>query len=147
MKVKKEKEDDSAVLSNMSSTAGSSNMSYSDRKLYRKKLKRMVKRNSDGRIMCPMNCKSSFTTYNNMYIHVENEICTKPVSEHNNLRCQWSNCSFSCVTVANMKNHHLSHMELKDYVCPICGKDYTHGLSLVNHKHGKHPDIFPPTVE
>ena len=150
-KVKKEKTDASgspaAGSSNISSTTGSSNMSPSERKLYRKKLKKMVKRNTDGRIMCPMSCKSSFTTYNNMYIHVENEICTKPVSERVNLRCQWSNCNFSCVTAANMRNHHLSHLEIKDYVCPVCGRDYAHGSSLVNHKHGKHPDIYPPTAD
>ena len=122
-------------------------MSPSERKLYRKKLKKMVKRNTDGHIMCPMSCKSSFTTYNNMYIHVENEICMKPVSECVNLCCQWSNCNFSCVTAANMRNHHLSHLEIKDYICPVCGRDYAHGSSLVNHKHGKHPDIYPPTAD
>ena len=48
---------------------------------------------------------------------------------------------------ANLKNHRLSHVKLKDYVCPMCGKDFAPGSSLVNHKHGKHSKIFPPMPE
>ena len=137
---------DSSVASSSVADSSGKNL-VAARKAYRKTLKNLAKRNKEGKILCPRGCSSTFTSNNNMYIHVENEVCTKPVSERSVLRCKWSNCSFTCVTQGNLKNHHLGHLDLKDYVCEICGKDFAHGSSLTNHKHGLHSDIYPPPAD
>ena len=54
-----------------------------------KTLRAMITQTTDGKILCPLKCGKSFTTANNMYIHVEHQVCQKKLGEHENmLRCQ-----------------------------------------------------------
>ena len=96
--------------------------------------------------MCPFKCGSSFTTANNMYIHVEREVCHKDLKEQNMIWCRFEDCEHETVTQSAMHNHKMGHLGLKDYICPdpSCGQSFGHGSSLINHKYGIHYDIFKP---
>ena len=112
----------------------------------RKTLKSLITRDKQGKILCPLLCNSSFMTANAMYIHVETQVCQKTVNKRNMITCRFENCTHETVTKSAMRNHEMTHLGLKDYVCPVpnCGQSFGHGSSLVNHKYSLHFDIFPP---
>ena len=112
----------------------------------RKTLKRLITKDEHGKILYPFKCGLSFTTANNMYIHIEREVCQKDLKERNMIRCRFKDCKHETVTESAMHNHEMGHLGLKDYVCPVpsCGQSFSHGSSLINHKYGLHYNIFKP---
>ena len=46
-----------------------------------KTLKQLITKDEHGKILYPFKCGSSFTTANNMYIHIEREVCQKDLKE------------------------------------------------------------------
>ena len=104
----------------------------------------MIQRNRQGRIICPLQCGKTFKSSGSMFKHIDDDICMKDVSERRTLECCIKGCTHTCVNMTSMRNHKLSHFNLKCFECPIpvCDKFFIHQSSLVNHKHTKHSDIF-----
>ena len=117
-----------------------------DKKESRKILKQTLKYTKDGKIKCPLGCLSTFSSPNNMFIHVENRICKEKTEDRCTLVCRFGNCNHTNVTPGAMKAHEYKHLGLKEYFCPVvgCRRDYAHNSSLTNHKYAKHSKLFPP---
>ena len=117
-----------------------------DKKESRKILKQTMQYTKDNKIKCPLGCSSTFSSPNNMFIHVENRICKEKTQDRCTLVCRFGNCNHTNVTPGAMKAHEYKHLGLKEYVCPVvgCGRDYAHNSSLMNHKYAKHSKLFPP---
>ena len=108
--------------------------------------KKIVTKNKEGRIQCPLKCGSDFKSAANMFKHLDDEVCTKTVTERTTLVCKIKECEHTCVTKAAMKAHELGHFNLKPYDCPVptCDKSYVQPSSLSNHKHMQHADVYGP---
>ena len=107
-------------------------------------IREMIQRNRQGRIICPLQCGKTFKSSGSMFKHIDDDMCTKDVLERRTLECCIKGCMHTCVNMTSMRDHKLSHFNLKCFECPIpaCDKFFLHQSSLVNHKHTKHSDIF-----
>ena len=85
------------------------------------------------KFLCPQNCRKLFTTKYNMRKHVKKNICTKPLEERTPLRCCIEGCKHACYTEGAMRAHCLSHFDVKEHLCTICGKTFVYASSLTNH--------------
>ena len=100
----------------------------------------------------PIGCKKSFTTYDFLKIHRQDDklsfICNKCKKSfssksdfrkhekiHNRQRhLVCSECGKKFFTQTHLNRHQMIHTGEKPYVCGKCGKSFSQNVSLLNHK-------------
>ena len=135
---------DLSIVKKEKTEGGKAGKSKDSDKLAKDVICEMIQRNRQGRIICPPKCRKTFKSSGSMFRHIDDDICTKDVSERRTLEFRIKGCMYTCVNMTSMRDHELSHFNLKHFECPFpaCDKFFIHQSLLVNHKHTKHSDIF-----
>ena len=83
-------------------------------------MQKLIEKNESGCIECPMKCSSDFKNSVNMFKHIDDEVCTRPVNEHTNMECHIKGCDYVCVTKSSLRAHKLGH----ECPVPMCKKNF-----------------------
>ena len=99
------------------------------------------------------NCGKRFLTKSRLVTHAKMQggTCKKPplppdvtvIRAAGPYQYQCSICNVKMTTRSKVFNHITTHTKIKEYICDICGNNFTTNLGLVSHKLCIHPETVP----